>query len=224
MDNMNEIESKMQSMEQGEVLAPIPVENTVPAPVTDPHDHAPVDVALDATAATIVTRAQERINSDRIVDKHAKALAKNADARIKNEIERQNVENERKAANNEIDRKTLANALYKIKQESKRLKKEQAHLTAMQKQTHRQQRSAAYWEEHKETLEQYGMKQGSSRVACEILLWLDGVKSFFNGLSKVSDAIVKALKWILIIGGSFAVLMIIPATRNWLLSLLGFVK
>lgn len=210
MDDLNTIERRMQA---AQVTTPPPA--TVSTPVAD---------ALQGSVEKIVTEAQKKVGDKKTIDKNAKALADVAQERLTNEIDRQRVENARKAADNKIDRKTLANELYKIKQESKRLKKEQRHLSAMQKQRHEQDRSAAYWGEHSETLLQYGMKQGSSRIACNILLWLDGVKSFFTGLGKVSDAIVKALKWVLIIGGVVAVLMIVPVTRNWLLELLGFIK
>ena len=94
----------------------------------------------------------------------------------------------------------------------------------MQKAKHRAEVEKFFWEAHKETLLQYGMHEGSPRYAFEILLWLDGVKGFFNGLSKVSTALIKALRWVLIFGGIFAILMVIPITRNWVLTLLGFIK
>jgi len=210
MDSINNIEERILSEGQKSEVSKVA--------------NAPVSVALENTAATIVEKAQERINSDRLVDKHAKALAKNADDRIANEIERQNVINERTKATNTTERKAIANQLYRIKQEGIRLKKEQEHLSKMQKALQKTEKTHAYWEAHKNTLEQYKMHEGSNRVACNILLWLDGIKCFFNGLSKVSDALIKALKYVLIFGGIFAVLMIIPATREWLLSILGFIK
>lgn len=215
MDDMNEIERKMQ---EDKMLA-----NTIQND-GELANVAPVSIALENTAATIVEKAQEKINSERLVDKHAKALAKNADERIANEIERQNVINERTKATNTTERKAIANELYRIKQEGIRLKKEQIHLSKMQKAQQKAEKSHAYWEAHKNTLEQYKMHEGSNKFACDILLWLDGVKCFFNGLSKVSDALIKALKYVLIFGGAFAVLMAIPVTREWLLGLLGFIK
>ena len=184
--------------------------------------NAPVSVALDKTAGNIVERAQERIDSGKIADKYSKRLAKNAEGRISNEIERQDVENERSKAANIADRKEIANRLYEIKENAKRLKAEQRHLSKMQRQQQKAEKARAYWEEHKATLEQYNMHEGSSRIACNILLWLDGVKCFFNGLSKVSDSIIKALKWILIIGAVTGALMAIPATRRIITNLLGY--
>lgn len=210
MDDIRDIEQKMHAAQE---IVPASTSATV---------STPVDNALQGSVEKIVTEAQKKVGDQKIIDKNAKALADVAQERLTNEIERQRVENKRNEATNKVDKKEIANELYKIKQESKRLKKEQKHLSAMQAQEHKSARAEAYWSEHKDTLVQYGMKQGSSRLACNILLWLDGVKSFFTGLSKVSDAIVKALKWVLIVGGVFAVLMIVPVTRNWLLDLLGY--
>lgn len=211
MDDMQQIEQKIQEAKERNNEVQV-IEN------------APVSVALENTAATIVEKAQERINSERLVDKHAKALAKNADDRIANEIERQNVINEKQKANNKAEKKAIETELYKIKQEKKRLKKEQEHLTDMQEQQQKTEKIHNFWETHKATLEQYKMHEGSNRLACKILLWLDGIKCFFNGLSKLSDALMKALKYVFIFGGILAILMIVPVTRNWLLNLLGFVK
>lgn len=214
MDDMRAIEEKMQIVAHGETLAPSSVED----------NQAPVSVALEATAASIVEKAQEKINSDKIVDKHAKALARNADARIANEIEKQNVANEKAKAKNASDRKEIANALFKLKQEGKRLKSEQKHLSKMQKSAQKAEKKHNYWESHKDTLEQYKMHEGSSIVACTILLFLDGVKCFFIGLSKVSEALVKAIRVFLVFAIIFAVLMLVPITRQWFLTLLGFIK
>lgn len=215
MDDMRDIEQKMHAAQE---IVPASTSATAVSAIVS----TPVADALQGSVEKIVNEAQKKVGDKKTIDKNAKALADVAQERLTNEIDRQRVENARKAADNKIDRKTLANELYKIKQESKRLKTEQKHLSAMQAQEHKRERAEAYWNEHKDTLVQYGMKQGSSRLACNILLWLDGVKSFFTGLSKVSDAIVKALKWVLIVGGVFAVLMIVPVTRNWLLDLLGY--
>lgn len=235
MDDIQEIENRMRESGIADVgdpnpvpSAPLAAERSViqtPASVTDVADDISVAAALNETALDIVARARERIRGGKAsIERHARSLERNANDRISNEIERQSVENARKKAGNEIDRKALANELYRIKEESRRLREEQRHLTQMQRQEQRLAKRKAYWEAHKETLEQYGMHEGSSRIACEILLWLDGVKGFFVGLSKVSDAIVKALKWILIVGLITGVLMAIPATREWILTLLGFIK
>ena len=129
---------------------------------------------------------------------------------------------EKAASKNKVERENIANALYKAKQDGIRLRKEAKHESKMQKARHKSEKKKAYWVAHEGVLKEYGMREGSNIIACEILLFLDGVKCFFNGLSKVSTAIIKAFKFVLIFGGIFALLMVIPATRDWILSLLGF--
>ena len=225
MDDIREIENRMReaSSEASGDLPPSPI---IPAETESATaqvvESAPVSVALDRAALAIVKQAEERVVNQKSIDRHAKALEKNANDRISNEIDRQSVENERRKADNEIDRKELANKLYRIKEESKRLKAEQKHLSEMQKQEQEAEKKRAYWEAHKAVLEQYGMHEGSSRISCAILLFLDGIKCFFLGLAKVSDALVKAIKWILIVGAIVGILMAIPVTRIWILTLLGF--
>ena len=54
-----------------------------------------------------------------------------------------------------------------------------------------------------------------------MLLFFDGVKSFFDGLGTVSTAIVKALKWVILVGLILVVLFSIPITREWIINLLS---
>lgn len=180
--------------------------------------------ALDETKKNIVDKAMPKINDKRLVDKHAKKLAENADEAIKTELETQELEIKKKDTSNKITRKEIANKLYVLKQEGKRIKKEQKHLNKQQKEEHKRANNNTYWENHGTTLEQYGLHKGSNRLFCTILLWLDGIKGFLNGIDKVSNALLKALKYVLFIGLLIGILMIIPVTREWLLKILGFVK
>lgn len=192
-------------------------------PTTDKKFDLAAPAVMEA-AKKSMDKARERVNDPKSIDKHAKDLADIANEMIENQLDEQRLANEKAAADNKVTRKNIANALYKARQEGIRLKKDAKHLSKMQKAKHRAEVEKFFWEAHKETLLQYGMHEGSPRYACEILLWLDGVKGFFNGLSKVSTALIKALRWVLIFGGIFAVLMVIPITRNWVLTLLGFIK
>lgn len=180
--------------------------------------------ALDETKRSIVDKAMPKINDKKLVDKHAKKLAENADEAIKTELETQELEIKKKDTSNKITRKEIANKLYVLKQEGKRIKKEQHHLNKQQKEEHRRDNNNTYWENHGSTLTEYKMHKGSNRIFCNVLLFLDGVKGFFNGLNKVSNAFVKALKWVIIVGVILAIIMSIPITRNWLLGILGFLK
>lgn len=180
--------------------------------------------ALEDTKKNIVEKALPIINDERIVKKHAKKLAENADEGIKVELETQELEIKKKHATNRVTRKEISNKLYILRQEAKRIKKEQAHLNAQQKEEHRMKNEELYWRNHGDTLTEYKMRKGSNRLFCDILLWLDGIKGFLTGLGKVSTALIGALKWILIISAVLIVMLIIPVTREWLLDLLGFIN
>lgn len=180
--------------------------------------------ALEDTKKNIVEKALPIINDERIVKKHAKKLAENADEGIKVELETQELEIKKKHATNRVTRKEISNRLYILRQEAKRIKKEQAHLNDQQKEEHRMKNEEIYWKNHGETLAEYKMRKGSNRLFCNILLWLDGVKGFLTGLGKVSTALIGALKWILIVSAVLIVMLIIPVTREWLLDILGFIN
>lgn len=187
-------------------------------------DRGAVGAALDETKYSIVNKAKDRISDEKVVERHAKKLADNANESIKVELETQELEIKKVDAKNKVTKKEIENKLFVLKQEAMRLKKEQKHLNALQKEQQKKESDATYWANHGTTLEQYKMHEGSNRVFCNILLWLDGVKGFFNGLSKVSTALLSALKYVLIVGAILLVLVIIPVTREWLGNLLGFIK
>ncbi len=180
--------------------------------------------ALMTSKNNIAQKASEQINDRKIIDKHAKDMAEVVDKGIKVSIETQNLEVEKRNANNKATKKEIENQLFVLKEEAKRLKKEQQHLSALQKEEQKKENDRVYWANHGSTLTQYHMHEGSNRVFCNILLWLDGVKGFITGLGKVSTALLSALKWVLIAGGILAILNIIPVTREWLANLLGFMK
>ena len=54
-----------------------------------------------------------------------------------------------------------------------------------------------------------------------MLLFFDGIRSFFDGLGTVSTSIVIAMKWVLLFGAICIVLFSIPVTREWIVNLLG---
>lgn len=229
MDDMREIENRMQEMERKkeQVTAPLPVEQKESRAESSAVAENEVSLAAPAVmeaAKASMDEARGLVTDKKKVSKRAKDLANIADDMIENQLDTERLKNEKAASKNKVERAQIANALYEAKQNGIRLRKEAKHQSKMQKERHKAERKKAYWQAHEETLKQYGLREGSSKVACEIIRFLDGVKGFFNGLSKVSDAIIKALKYILIIGGITAVLMIIPVTRNWILNLLGFIK
>lgn len=229
MDDMREIENRMQEMERKkeQVTAPLPVEqkeSRAESPAVAENEVSLAAPAVMEAAKASMDEARGLVTDKKKVSKRAKDLANIADDMIENQLDTERLKNEKAASKNKVERAQIANALYEAKQNGIRLRKEAKHQSKMQKERHKAERKKAYWESHKAVLEKYGMQEGSNIIACEILLFLDGIKAFFLGLAKVSDALVKALKYILIIGGITAVLMIIPVTRNWILNLLGFIK
>lgn len=183
-----------------------------------------VDVALDDVRDKIINNAKTQINDEHLIDKHSKKLAENADKSIEVELDRQNLQIQKNDADNKVTKKEIENRLYELKQEAIRIKKHQKHLNKLQKQEHRKEKSHIYWETYKDTLTLYKMREGSNRFFCNVLICLDGIKGFFNGLSAVSTALVKSLKWLLLLGIGLGVIMAIPVSRNWFLTLLGFIK
>lgn len=181
-----------------------------------------VEETLGNVKSKILSNAEDKINDEKIIEKHSKKLAENADEAIAVELDKQSLENEKKKADNKATKKEIKNRLFVLKQEAKRLKKEQRHLNILQKQEQKKESDKTYWQNHGDTLAQYKMHEGSNRIFCEILLWLDGIKGFINGLGSLSTAIINALKWIILGGLAFIVIMIIPNLREWFLTLLGF--
>lgn len=228
MDDMKEIENRIQEMERTEEnSAPLPVEQDearAESPAVVENNVSLAAPAVMEAAKASMDEARGLVTDKKKVSKRAKDLANIADDMIENQLDTERLKNEKAASKNKVERAQIANALYEAKQNGIRLRKEAKHQSKMQKERHKAERKKAYWESHKAVLEKYGMQEGSNIIACEILLFLDGIKAFFLGLAKVSDALVKALKYILIIGGITAVLMIIPVTRNWIFNLLGFIK
>lgn len=229
MDDMREIESRMQEMERTEeqVSAPLPVEQDearADSPAVVENDVSLAAPAVMEAAKASMVEARGLVNEKKKVTRRAKDLADIADDMIENQLDTERLKNEKAASKNKVERAQIANDLYEAQQTGVRLRKEAKHQSEMQKARHKAERKKAYWEANEETLKQYGMREGSSRVACEIIRWLDGVKAFFTGIGKVSDALVKALKWILIVGLVIGGLMIVPVTRNWILTLLGFIN
>lgn len=228
MDDMRDIENRMQEMERTEeVAAPLPVVEGVTQDVAVQEEDNDVSLASPAVmnaARKAMEIASGRVGDEKKVEKYADEIEDIADGMLKNQLDTERLKTEKAASKNKVERENIANALYKAKQEGIRLRKEAKHESKMQKARHKAENKKAYWEAHESTLKEYGMHEGSNIISCEILLFLDGVKAFFLGLAKVSDALVKALKWILIIGLIVGVLMLVPITRNWILPLLGFIN
>lgn len=169
----------------------------------------------------ILERAQKKISSEKIVDKHADSLKKVADEALRVQAEQAALTVEEQETNNKVRKQEIRNKLITLKAEAERIKKEQYQLNKEQKAAHKARNKAAKWDLYGDKL----TKMKYSYVPCSfvlaMLLFFDGVRSFFDGLGTVSTAIVKALKWVLLIGTILIILFSIPGTRDWLTNLLS---
>lgn len=169
----------------------------------------------------ILNKAKEKIADERIVDKHAENLKKVADKALEVDAERASLTVQEQEADNKVRKQEIRNKLIVLKAEAKRLEKEQKQLNREQKADHKARNKQAKWELYKDKLEKMYYSYVPNIFVLSMLLFFDGVRSFFDGLGTVSTAIVKALKWVLLFGTIFVVLFSIPVTRDWLTNLLS---
>lgn len=176
---------------------------------------------VGSVSQNILNRAQEKISDDKIVDKHAENLKKVADRALEVEAERVHLTVQEQDADNRVRKQEIKNKLIVLKSEAKRLEKEQKQLNREQKADHKARNKAAKWELYKDKLERMHYTYVPCAFVLSMLLLFDGIRSFFDGLGTVSTAIVKAFKWVLLIGAILIVLFSIPVTRDWLTKLLS---
>lgn len=172
-------------------------------------------IVVGDTQQEILGRAKQKISSEKIVERHASKIAKITDKSMAVDIERAALNVQKQDADNKVEKQKIKNELLVLKAEAKRLKKEQKQLAIEQRAEHKARNKAAKWELYREKLEKMGYKYVPNIFVLSMLLFFDGVKSFFDGLGAVSTAIVKALKWVLLIGAILIVIMAIPVTRDW---------
>lgn len=101
------------------------------------------------------------------------------------------------------------------------MKREQKQQNREQKAEHKARNKAAKWEQYKDKLTKMNYTYVPNAFILAMLLFFDGLKSFIDGLGTLSTAIVKALKWVLLIGAILIVLFSIPVTREWIINLLN---
>lgn len=178
--------------------------------------------AIGEVKQKIIQKATDKIQDEKIIEKHSGNIAKISDRALEVEAEKQRLMVEEANADNKIGAQEIKNRLIVLKEEAKRLKAEQKQLSKDQKAEHRARNKAAKWELYGDILKKLKYDYVPNTFVLSILLFFDGVKGFFDGLGSVSTAMVKAFKWVLIGGAVIATLMIIPATREWLLTLLKF--
>lgn len=182
-----------------------------------------VESAVDNVKGKIMDGALDKVDNEKSIGKHAGELAKVANDAIRADIEKENLKVKRTNAENKAEKQRIQNELIALKTEAKRLKREHKQILKEQKEEHKKRNKEILWLTYEKKLSKMGYTYVPNKMILEMLLFLDGVVSFFDGVGNVSTAIMKALKWILIITLIITTLMIIPTTRQWLLEILGFV-
>lgn len=167
----------------------------------------------------ILGRAQKKINQEKMLDKHADNIAKITDKAIEVDAERASLQVQEQEADNKVRKQEIRNKLIVLKAEAERLEKEQKQLNKEQKADHKARDKQAKWELYKDKLQKMHYSYVPNVFVLSMLLFFDGVRSFFDGLGTVSTAIVKALKWVILIGVILIILFSIPVTREWLINL-----
>lgn len=180
---------------------------------------------VGSVSQDILARAQEKISDEKIVDKHAENLKRVADRALEVDAERASLTVQEQDADNKVRKQEIRNKLIVLKAEAKRLEREQKQLNREQKAEQKARNKAAKWELYKDKLERMHYSYVPCAFVLGMLLFFDGVRSFFEGLATVSTAMAKAFKWVLIIGiillMLLTVLFSIPVTREWLTNLLS---
>jgi predicted RND superfamily exporter protein len=179
--------------------------------------------AVDNVKDKISSKALEMIDNSQSIDKHAKGLAEVADKALQADIDKENLKVEKTNADNKAEKQEIKNRLIALKTEAKRLKREHKQILKEQRADHKKRNKQILWDIYKGKLEKMGYDYVPNLVILKMLLTIDGIVSFFEGVGKISTAIMKAIKWLIFIGVGVGILMVIPATRAWVLSLLGFI-
>lgn len=171
--------------------------------------------------SNILKKAQEKISDEKIVDKHAENLKKVADEALRVQSEQASLTVQEHEADNKVRKQEIKNKLIVLKAESKRLKKEQKQLNKEQKINYKWRNKQAKWDIYGDKLTKMNYSYVPNAFVLDMLLFFYGVRSFFDGLGTVSTTIVKALRWVFLIGIILGLLFIIPVTREWILNLLS---
>lgn len=184
--------------------------------------HTENPIALDTSEANekiklkVTTALSEQAN----IERNAKRLKKVGQGLIDNSIgEQENIALFGKAKN-KADRQAIRNRTYVLKQEKKRLIKEQKFLNKQQIDTHKAELKTKRWNMFSKTLSKYGFPEMPNLFIAFIILALDAIKASFEAISQINDKLAKMLKYVFIIIGIALVLMAIPSTRDWLFNLL----
>lgn len=189
-------------------------ENTLPSCLN-------VSTEAEKVRNKILQATSAKIQTAKLIDKHSDGLKEVVNKQIENDIERENLIAEQVNADNKVIKQEIKNRLIVLNAEAKRLQKEQSQLSKDQREQHKTRNDSSNWEKYKHKLERMNYSYVPNFCVLKMLLFFDGVKSFLEGIGTISTAILKALKWILLIGGIAIVLFSIPITREWIINLLS---
>lgn len=176
---------------------------------------------LEGVQKKILEEASKKISSKDIVEKHAESLKEMADKAIQVDAEKASLIVAQQDADNKVEKQKIKNQLIELNAEAKRIAREQKQLNKEQKADHKARNKQAKWDIYKEKLQKMNYSYVPNPFVLSMLLFFDGVRSFFDGLGTVSTAIVKALKWFILCGAILIVLFSIPVTREWIINFLG---
>ncbi len=176
---------------------------------------------LEGVQKKILEEASKKISSKDIVEKHAESLKEMADKAIQVDAEKASLIVAKQDADNKVEKQKIKNQLIELNAEAKRIAREQKQLNKEQKADHKARNKQAKWDIYKDKLEKMKYSYVPNPFVLSMLLFFDGVRSFFDGLGTVSTAIVKALKWFILCGAILIVLFSIPVTREWIINFLG---
>lgn len=178
--------------------------------------------AIGEVKQKIIQKAADKIHDEKIIEKHSDNIAKISDRALEAEEEKQRLIVEQVNADNKVVAQEIKNRLIVLKAEAKRLKAEQKQLNKDQKAAHKARNKQAKWALYGDKLTRLKYDYVPNAFILSMLLFFDGARAFFDGLGSVSTSIVKACKWIFIGGLFITAAMSIPATREWLLSVMKF--
>jgi hypothetical protein len=181
-----------------------------------------VDTAVSNVKGKILGGVLTKVDNEKSINKHSDELKKVANDAIKADIEKARLKVEQTNANNKAEKQKIKNELIILKTEAIRLKREKKQILKEQKDEHRKRNKDALWATYEKKLTKMGYGYVPNIFVLKMLLVIDGIVSFFEGIGKISTSIMKAIKWLLIIGAIFGILMIFPSTQSWILQLLGF--
>lgn len=191
----------------------------------NPYSYKQVGVgeAIFDVKEKVIKEAVEKINDEKIINKHSDKIAEISDQALEVEAEQQRLIVEKAKANNKVVKQEIKNQLIILRAEAKRLRMEQKQIDKDLRAKHKKQNKEHLWEIYGDRLTKAHYDYVPNIFVLGMILVIDGVKSFFDGVGAISTSIVRAVKWALLIVAIVAVVMIIPITRNWILDLFQFI-